>query len=301
MDLGKIGSKQLAWVDIDLDAGGSLDPVASRLGLDAREQARIGADTERPRVIQSVGRLHLTVQALEADQTGPGGTLIRRELDLLGAPNLVVTVHRGPIAAIERFAAGFATDSSLGMLDAADLLSGLLDEVIAGYYELAEGIEREIDELDQQALRGDGPDVLARLVDIRRRIGLIRRVVTPHRTALAALARPEMRAEADIGQPWPGLVDRLEGALSALDGARDALLGTYDIHMGRVAQRANDVMKALTLLSALLLPAVVLAGIMGMNFKLGFFDSPENFFLVVAAMVAFAVLLLGGARWRGWL
>ncbi len=187
------------------------------------------------------------------------------------------------------------------MLDAADLLSGLLDEVIAGYYEMAEGIEREIDELDQQALRGDGPDVLTRLVDIRRRIGLIRRIVTPHRSALAALARPEMRAEADIGQPWPGLVDRLEGALAALDGARDALLGTYDIHMGRVAQRANDVMKALTLLSALLLPAVVLAGIMGMNFKLTFFDSPENFFLVVAAMIAFAVLLLGGARWRGWL
>lgn len=212
-----------------------------------------------------------------------------------------MTVHHGPIAAIEAFASGYATDSSLGVLDAGDLLSGLIDEVIAGYYDLAEGIEREIDHLDQEALRGEHPDVLGQLVDIRRRISLIRRVVTPHRSALAALARPEMRAESDIGQPWPGLVDRLEGALSALDGLRDALLGTYDIHMGRVAQRANDVMKALTLLSAVLLPAVVLAGVMGMNFKLAFFDQAENFFVVVAAMVGFAVLLLGIARWRGWL
>ena len=78
-------------------------------------------------------------------------------------------------------------------------------------------------------------------------------------------------------------------------------LGTYDIHMGRVSQHANDVMKALTLLSAVLLPAVVLAGVMGMNFKLAFFDESTNFFLVIGAMAGFAVALLAIARWRHWL
>ena len=56
--------------------------------------------------------------------------------------------------------------------------------------------------------------------------------------------------------------------MAAIEALRDGLLGTFDIHMGRVSQRANDVMSALTLLSAVLLPAVVLAGVMGMNFKL---------------------------------
>jgi Mg2+ and Co2+ transporter CorA len=237
----------------------------------------------------------------DGDDAAGDGSLVRRELDVLAGRNLVVTVHRGPVRAIDRFAAGIGGDSSVGALDSADVLSGIVDEVIAGYYELAETIERDIDRLDQAALRGDGTDILAALVGVRRRIGLIRRVLTPHRVALAALARPEMRAESDVGQPWPGLLDRLEGAIGTYDGLRDALLGTYDIHMGRVAQRANDVMKALTLLSAVLLPAVVLAGIMGMNFKLTFFDQPENFFLVVAAMVLFAVLLLGVARARHWL
>ena len=40
-------------------------------------------------------------------------------------------------------------------------------------------------------------------------------------------------------------------------------------------------MKALTILSAVLLPAVVVAGVMGMNFKLGFFDNADNFWLVI--------------------
>ena len=51
----------------------------------------------------------------------------------------------------------------------------------------------------------------------------------------------------------------------------------------------------------MLLPAVVLAGVMGMNFKLGFFDNPENFWLVVVAMLGLAVGILGFARFRRWI
>jgi magnesium transporter len=309
LDLAALGKRQLAWVDIDLDAGGTLDTVAGVLGLDDRDRRRIEADTARARVVQVTGRIHLTLEALEpegSDDDDDAGAardvlLVRREIDMLAAPNLVVTIHHGPVHALDRYAEDVAGDSSLGVLDAGDLLSGLVDEVIVGYYRLAEGIERDIDRLDEAALRGGRDDVLVGLVEIRRRVGNIRRVLAPHRHALAALARPEMDAETAIGRPWPGLVDRLEGAIDAIDGTRDALLGTYDIHMGRVAQRANDVMKALTLLSAVLLPAVVLAGIMGMNFEVPFFDEPANFYLVLGAMAAFAALLLGIARWRRWL
>jgi Mg2+ and Co2+ transporter CorA len=71
--------------------------------------------------------------------------------------------------------------------------------------------------------------------------------------------------------------------------------------MGRAAQDANDVMKVLTLLSAVLLPAIVLAGVMGMNFKLPFFDDPSNFWVVLVAMVVLAIVIVLAARWRRWI
>lgn len=212
-----------------------------------------------------------------------------------------MTVHRGRVEVIDRFSAGLADDTSLGMLDAGDLLSALVDEAITSYFDLAEALEREIDALDEAALRHpSGVDVLASIVALRRRIGIARRTLAPHRSAWAALARPEMAADGSLGQPWPGLPARIEQAIASVEALRDGLLGTYDIHMGRAAQHANEVMKGLTLLSAILLPAVVLAGIMGMNFQLPFFDTSENFFLVVGAMAAFAVLLIAVARWRRW-
>jgi Mg2+ and Co2+ transporter CorA len=275
--------------------------VAERLELSDADVERLAEDTGRAKLTRTEDRLHLTLEALEANEDKPP-RLTRREIDLLAAHNIVLTVHSGPVAALQRYIETLGGETRLGALTAADLLSSLVDEVLIGYYELAELIEREIDDLDQRALHGRrADDVLGAIVSVRRRIGLVRRTLAPHRDALAAFSRPEMRVEETVGQPWPGLPDRLEGALAAVDGLRDSLLGTYDIHMGRVSQRANDVMKILTLLSAVLLPAVVLAGIMGMNFQMPFFDDTRNFFIVIASMVVLAAVILAIARWRDWL
>jgi len=290
------------WVDVDRDGDDAIvRSIADRLGLSEADVERMAEETGRARLTRTDARLHLTLQALEANDEKPP-TLSRREIDLVAAHNVVLTVHSGPVAALERFIETLGGETRLGALTAADLLSSLVDEVLIGYYALAEVIEREIDDLDQRALHGRrADDVLGAIVSVRRRIGLVRRTLAPHRDALATLSRPEMRVEETVGQPWSGLSDRLEGAITSVDGLRDSLLGTYDIHMGRVSQRANDVMKILTLLSAVLLPAVVLAGIMGMNFQMPFFDDTGNFFLVIASMVVLAAVILAIARWRDWL
>ncbi|HYN64265.1 MAG TPA: CorA family divalent cation transporter [Candidatus Limnocylindrales bacterium] len=96
-------------------------------------------------------------------------------------------------------------------------------------------------------------------------------------------------------------MDRLEQTVESVENARELLIGTFDVYMASSAQRANEVMKALTILSAILLPAVVLAGVMGMNFKIAFFEDPENFWLAVGAMLTLAATVLAVSRWRGWI
>ena len=74
-----------------------------------------------------------------------------------------------------------------------------------------------------------------------------------------------MNAAAPIGI----LHDRLERAIEAAENARELLVDSFTIHTTKVAQRTNDVMKALTVISIILLPISTLAGIMGMNMKAG--------------------------------
>ena len=292
----RLRDRQLLWVDLDRRRRTDLDRVAAVVGLEPDLVARLGNAPSRADLTAYPDHLHLTLVSMEPASDDEAGPPVRRPIDIVAGRNWVVTVHEGPVRAFARFDATTEGETALGALDAAGFFAAIADEVLADYLELVESMEREIDALDERALRRPrGSDVLSAIVGLRRRIGLVRRTLAPHRVAFAALARPEMELHEELGRPWPGLTDRLDRALEAVENLRDLLLGTFDIHMGRAAQDANEVMKILTLLSAVLLPAVVLAGVMGMNFQLAFFDDTRNFWLVVGAMAGFAaVILLGG-------
>ena len=281
--------------------------MATSVGLDPALVSRLGRESGRADLTQYPDHIHLVLESMDlpadtAPEEGDGAAPEQHEIDLVAGRNWVVTSHAGPAPALARIDALTAGETRLGALDASAFMAAIVDEVLDGYLALGEAIEREIDRLDERALRTrPRDDVLARIVAIRRRISTVRRTLAPHRVAFAALARPEMELHEELGRPWPDLTDRLDRAIDSIESLRELLLGTYDIHMGRAAHEANEVMKRLTLLSAVLLPAVVLAGIMGMNFKLPLFDDATNFVWVVGAMVVFGVSLLAVARWRGWL
>lgn len=299
-----VGERQLLWIDLDNRSHDELEAAAGAVGIDARLLERLAKDPPRADLTQYADHLHLVLQAMEPPK-GPersGRSPVRRALDVVAGHDWVVTVHDGPSDALVHLDAVTEGETRFGAMDAAGLMAAIADEVMAGYFSLVEAIEREIDELDERALRSrPRNDILANIVELRRRIGLIRRTLAPHRIAFAALARPEMELHEELGRPWPGLTDRLDRAVEAVENLRELLLGTFDIHMGRAAQDANEVMKVLTLLSAVLLPSVVLAGVMGMNFKLPLFDDADNFWVVVATMAIFAIVIVVAARWRRWI
>lgn len=291
-------ARRLVWIDVDERDADALADVGRRLGMSDLLVRRLGSASTRPALVQYPDHIHLALQTLEA---ADGGEAAIHVLDVAAGHDWVLTVHDGPVTAIQRILDGMEGETRLGALDAGAFLAAIVDAAIAGAFGEIEAIDREIDALDEMALRApDDRDVLGDIVRMRRRISRIRRVLAPHREAFAVLARPDMALHEELGRPWPGLVGRLEGALDAVEQSRSSVMGTFDVFMGRTAQRDTTVMKALTILSAVLLPAVVLAGVMGMNFKVPFFDTPDNFWIVIGAMVTLAVVVVAVAKARRW-
>ena len=177
----------------------------------------------------------------------------------------------------------------------------IVDRVLTGYGAWIEDVVREIDELDDRALRATGDELLEPIIRLRRRIAFVRRALAPHEAAFAALARPDFELHEELGRPWPGLIDRLRQTLAAAENARELLLGSFDILMARTGQRSNRAIQTLTVLSAMFLPAAVLAGVMGMNFDLPIFDDGRAFMIVVGVMIGVALAILSVARVKRWI
>jgi Mg2+ and Co2+ transporter CorA len=289
---------RLLWIDVDDRDPASLAAAAAAVGLEPEGLRRLSREDRRTRILRLPDRVVLTLGAVDPDDL----EVHRHELDIVVGANHVITVHEGSLSAIAEYRAEIDHEDQVGRLDATAFAAGLIDSVFTAFFRQTETIEREIDRLDELAVQTHGDDAfLASVLVLRRRVARLRRVLAPNREALVPLERPDFELRSDLGPVWPGIIQRLERAIDGLENARELLVGSFDLYLGRASQRTNEVMKVLTLLSAIALPAVVAAGVMGMNFKAPIFDNPNNFYVVVAAMLVFSLSIVGIARWRRWI
>jgi magnesium/cobalt transport protein CorA len=294
----RVTNDRLLWIDLDDRNPADLRRASAAVGLEPEGLGRLAQEDRRARILRLPDQVVLTLGAVDPNDEEAR----RREIDIVIGVNHVITVHDGGLPAVEAFRRQIANEGKVGKLDAASFTAGLIDAIFTAYFRQIETIERDIDELDELALKAsESRRYLETVVILRRRIARLRRALAPNREALSPLERPDFELRTDLGKIWPGTIQRLERAIDGIENARELLVGSFELYLGRSSQRTNDVMKVLTLISAIALPGIVLAGVMGMNFKLPFFDDPANFWLVAGAMVVFAVLILGVARARHWI
>jgi magnesium/cobalt transport protein CorA len=293
----RIADDELLWVDL-LDASDAdLETVGRALSLDDTALEALRSPAQDPTATVRQDAVEVVVQAPGAK---PGDRPLVLQV-LLGS-RWVITRHEQRIPFLEEHRARIQDQREFGLLSTVQFLADLLEWHVDAFLETAEQLEIEVEKLDDAALRSDR-DLVDRLVGMRRRIAHVRRMLTPHREVYSELLRPDFFPQLDERESsdLSDAASRLERAIDAIANAREMLLGTFDVHMTRTAQRTNDVMKVLTLASVVLLPAVVIAGVMGMNFRVGFFEDPGMFWVVLGVMVALALGTVAAARWRGWL
>lgn len=300
--ISRLEPSSILWVDLDRPAPTEIENATDRLGLAPESAERLGGGDGRPFFGDFGAYLHVTVFV-------PTGTDAQTELvrvECLVSERWIVTVHETPIEVFEEYRRRAKGSGDVGRLDGVEFLAGLLEWVLEGYLRAFEAVELALEELDTKALEGrHGPpeEELRALVAQRREIGRLRRALVSHRELFLALARPELEAvtSSDHGERFRELRARLEDVVQAARDSRDSILGSFDILIARTEQRTNEIVKVLTLGSLLLLPGALIAGIMGMNFKLGLFEENAYFWVVLGVIVAIGGATLVAARTRRWI
>ena len=193
-----------------------------------------------------------------------------------------------------------------GKLDGLELLANLLEWVLNSYLEAFEEIEVALEEFDTRAMAGSMDETdseLSRLVELRHEVGRLRRALTSYREVLLALTKPELggaRAEHHTDR-FEKLRLRLEDVVQSARDSRDSVVGSFDVVIARAEQRTNEIVKVLTLASMLLLAGALIAGVLGMNFRVGLFATHGSSGSSIGAIAALAVATLAAARARDWI
>jgi magnesium transporter len=97
------------------------------------------------------------------------------------------------------------------------------------------------------------------------------------------------------------LADRLSDSVDTMDMVREGMSSTAEAYASIQANEINRVMKVLTLVSVLFLPATLIASVYGMNFRMPELGWPGGYAYSLTLMVVVTAALLAFLRRHGWL
>jgi magnesium transporter len=186
----------------------------------------------------------------------------------------------------------------------ADYLAyAIIDAIIDGYYPVIERVGDEIERLEGRVVRHARAHDLERIHALRRDLVIVRRGIWPQRDAINALLRGDNPfVTKPVEHYLRDCYDHCVQIGDVLETYRELVGGLVNTHLSTIANRTNEVMKVLTILSAIFIPLTFVVGIYGMNFD----HMPElrwrwGYPIVLALMAAGSGLMLVFFRRKGWL
>ena len=184
----------------------------------------------------------------------------------------------------------------------ARLLYLILDTIVDLYFPAIDHYDDAIDELEDRVIAEPEPEVLQQVFELKRQLIDLRRVLVGTRDATLHLQRdPQSIIDAEHQPFVRDIYDHVVRLLDSIETQRDLVNNALDIYLSSVANRTNQVMKVLTVLGTIALPAIAISGIYGMNVKgLPFEDSPHGAWVVGGAMALSTALLLLVLRRMRW-
>lgn len=275
------------WLDVTGFTVAEANAIGHEFGFDPLAIEDLLAWSKHPKVDDHVGYTFIVGHALS---TLAQDRLRTVEYDVFIGEDFLVTFHQEDLPGFE-WGREHAVTGGVLVESTPDLLWARVAEAGAARFQpLAEGLEERIDSLEDEAIAAH-PGVPGEIQALRRDVQTLRQAIAAQRDAYAILARGDLPGISERGARRLGHVyDDFNRLADLLDGARGLLGGILDTYRSTVAERANEVMKVLTVFAAIILPLSLVAGIYGMNFA----NMPElrtryGYFIVLGFMAVVAI------------
>ncbi len=227
-----------------------------------------------------------------------------QEVDFFLGPQYLVTYHSGTSRSIGRISEICTrNDRVLGEGPSA-LLYRIIDGMVDNYRPEVDKLADRLDALEKEVFQRPKETLVRRILDFKRDVASLRRVVMPERDAVGRLARREFsQIPEQLAYRFRDVHDHLVRLADESIYFQDRITSLLEAHLSNVSNQLNAVMKVLTIISTIFMPMTVLTGLYGMNVTLPHLPGgdPAAFWWILGIMAAISVTMLVFFRTRNWL
>jgi magnesium transporter len=294
------------WIDLREQDGSQLELLRSQFDLHPLAIEDCAHHDQRPKVEEYRDHLFLVTQGFYC----PGEEvreLVLEELHAFLGEQYLITVHITPIRAVEAVWARVSTEPRL-LGRGVDFVYYLIaDGMVDDNFPILDRVSDELEALEDSILAGSQPEDLQRIFELKRHLVTMRKVLSPQRDVLGLLSkRGDPRVSERTAVYLRDVYDHLLRITESIDANRDLLTNTLDAYLSTVGQRTNQIMKYLTLMSAVFLPLSFVVGFFGQNFDNlamleGWVHSNSLMWAMIVICLAVPVAMYGWFTHKRWL
>jgi len=279
----------VTWHDLRDANDPELDALAERYHLHPLHIEDCRHRNQRAKVEEGADYIFVVLKPVHVNAAGE---LEVTDFDVFLGRDYLITVEEGECPSLRTNLDQLR--ASADRLRPDQLLHRAMDATVDAYAPVTDWFNDAIDALEDKVLEKPSPATLQRIFELKRGLIELRRVLTNMRDVAGHLQRLESELiQRDL---WPFLrdvYDHVARDVEMVEMHRDLLAGAMDIYLSSVANRTNQVMKVLTVLGTIALPAIVISGFYGMNTKdLPRIESPHATVIAAGLMIVTTAGLL---------
>jgi magnesium transporter len=219
-----------------------------------------------PKLEEFDGYFYLIAHGLTADSTAEDVQAV--ELDAFVGPRFIVTHNSLPSRSVAAVIDSVLKSNLPLRRGPVAVLHALLDRQVEGLEQVLDDLEERIATLEDAVFERPANTRVASLLALKRNILKLRRWMSKQREVVLRLGRGEI----DLIQPQDALLfrdvyDHLVRINDLLENFREMLTSIQEAYLSVTSNRLNEIMKYLTLFTAVIMPMTLISGIYGMNFE----------------------------------
>jgi magnesium transporter len=294
----------LRWIHIESPRTADRDWLEANFDFHPLDYEDVYWRNQRPKLDQYDDYLFIVLHFPLFDKDTD--RLLTAELDLFIGPDYLITLPSIPLppltAMFERYREKEELREATFSSGSGYLLYKIVDTCVDASFPMLRKMGLKLDRIEDDIFEGNAKNVVLDISNAKQEIINFRRIVRPVRAVLRDLERTKQRYLAeDLEIYFDDISDAAERIWDILENYKEVVEALESTNESALTHRLNDNLSVLTALSVLLLPAVLIASVWGMNVDLPGDESVGEFWLLAVAMV----LATGIAAWyfrrRGWL
>jgi len=296
------------WVELDQRTSFG-ERLLEHLKIHPLAQEDVWNDLGLPKIEDFDDYLQLVMHGVrEEDVAGNEIPIQLAELDMIiGKTWLVTHAHDEKVCAVSPVRLEVLRSPRLMKKGPAWVAHAVLDRLVDEYLPVVERFDAQIENVETRILEGSlrtDRATIARILRIKRSLQMMRRTTIYQREILLRLSRAEFEEIPREMVPfYRDVYDHFARVTELVDTYRDLVSSLLEAHFSMQSNRMNEIMKRLTLISTIMLPLTVIAGIYGMNFR-GVFpelDWKYGYFYALGLMATVTLGILVWFKKKHWL